>query len=525
MWLMVLKARLIKVNVAITSLQNPLTLSNHFMSSRKFKPVNIALALMASSLLLLVTLQSFWLRNSYEKAFSELREDANDIFRTTVLAIRDSAMMKNVRSVPSDSFPGKRQHLQFIEKVDCVKVRRGTVATGSTEMKIIVASDSPDSVKTLLQPLVTQLHGRKMPSQATFYFEMRNDTMSMDTLKTHLKNAMAKAGLAALTINVTAKTDMPITMPDKNVMLRRKMPMDSTANDGLIHSEWIPYDPFHRYQMNLSSFEPMLFKEISPQILFSFFVTLLTATAFLVMYRSLRSQQRLMEMKNDFISNITHELKTPVTTVSVALEALRSFKGLENPQTTKEYLDIAQSELNRLTLLTDKILKTAIFENKGIGFEPEPVDLLKTVDQILHSMKLIFEKQKAKVSFQRKGNSFTIVGGSVHLTNVIYNLLDNALKYSSAEPHIDITLQEDDRQVILKVADKGIGIPGEYTKKIFEKFFRVPTGDVHNVKGYGLGLSYVQAVVRSHQGWIDVISQPGEGSVFTISLPKEPARP
>jgi signal transduction histidine kinase len=225
-------------------------------------------------------------------------------------------------------------------------------------------------------------------------------------------------------------------------------------------------------------------------------------------------------MKIDFISNITHELKTPVTTVSVALEALRDFKGLENPQTTKEYLDIAQGELNRLTLLTDKILKTAIFENKGIGFEPEPVDMLKTVDQILHSMKLVFEKQKAKVRFERQGDAFTIVGGSVHLTNVIYNLLDNALKYSGGEPNITITLQEDQQQVTLRVSDKGIGIPGEYSKKIFEKFFRVPTGDVHNVKGYGLGLSYVQAVIRSHNGSIDVASKPGEGSTFTISLPK-----
>jgi two-component system phosphate regulon sensor histidine kinase PhoR len=499
------------------------------MESRKFKPVDIALALMVSSLLLLVVLQSFWLRNSYEKALSDLREDANNIFRTTVHAIRDSAVMKNVRTIPDDSLGIENAHLQFIEKLDCVKVRRRAGIAGATEMKIIVDSgESHDSVKTLLQPLVRQLHGRRLPSQATFYFEMRNDTLSIDTLMSRLESAMADAGINALTVDVAAVNDMPMKMPDRgDVMLRRKAPIDSASRDGLIHSDWINYDPFHRYQMNLSSFQPMLFREILPQILFSIFVTLLTGTAFFIMYRSLRSQQRLMEMKNDFISNITHELKTPVTTVSVALEALRSFKGLENPQTTKEYLDIAQSELNRLTLLTDKILKTAIFENKGIGFEPEPVDLLKTVDQILHSMKLIFEKQKAKVRFEpclpagrRKGDSFIIVGGSVHLTNVIYNLLDNALKYSGAEPHIDITLQEDDQRVILKVADKGIGIPGEYTKKIFDKFFRVPTGDVHNVKGYGLGLSYVQAVIRSHRGWIDVTSRPGEGSVFTISLPK-----
>jgi signal transduction histidine kinase len=280
------------------------------------------------------------------------------------------------------------------------------------------------------------------------------------------------------------------------------------------------FAPPIRYAAVFENIRPFLFFQIGPQILFSLALTLITSAAFWMMYRSMRSQQRLMELKNDFISNITHELKTPVTTVSVALEALRNFKGLENPQTTREYLDIAQGELNRLTILTDKVLKTAVLDNPGVNFETEAIDLRKTVDQILHSMKLIFEKQKAHVTFEQQGDSFTIRGGSVHLTNVIYNLLDNALKYSGSEPQISIRLEEDANQVILKVADKGIGIPSEYKKKIFEKFFRVPTGDVHNIKGYGLGLSYVDSVVRSHRGLIEVASKPGEGSVFIISLPK-----
>jgi two-component system, OmpR family, phosphate regulon sensor histidine kinase PhoR len=490
------------------------------MNLRKPKAIHVSLALMATSLLLLVVLQFSWLTNSYDKAHADLRKEANEVFRSTMHAIRDSVVMRSVRRVPSDSALNGPGRVQFTE-LDCVKVSRGLRATSGSQMKIVISSNGPDSLKEAIRPLVSHLHDKKLRSQATFFVQMTDDTPSQDTIMNKLKLAIADAGIdPRVTIDVTSKTDLPVHIPGKDVMLRRRASIDSVAMDGTIYSEWISYDPFHRYQMKLSSFEPMLFREIFPQMLFSVFVTLLTGTAFFIMYRSLRSQQRLMEMKNDFISNITHELKTPVTTVSVALEALRNFKGLENPQTTKEYLDIAQSELNRLTLLTDKILKTAIFENKGIGFEPEPVDMLKTVDQILHSMKLVFEKQKAHVRFERRGDSFTIVGGSVHLTNVIYNLLDNALKYSGSDPHITITLEEDQHHVVLRVADKGIGIPGEYTRKIFDKFFRVPTGDVHNVKGYGLGLSYVQAVVRSHNGSIDVSSRPGEGSTFTISLPK-----
>lgn len=488
------------------------------MNLRKPKAISISLAMMATSLILLVVLQFFWLRNSYDRAHSDLRKEANDVFRTTMHAIRDSVVMRSIKRAPSDSSFG---NLHYKQKIDCVKISRGVRGTTSSEMKIIISSEGSDSVREALRPLVAHLHERRIPDQATFFVQMRDDSLSMDTLMTKLRFAMADAGIdPAVGVEVASKEDLPVRLPGKDMILRRRASVDSIASDGSIYSEWISYDPFHRYQMKLSSFGPMLFREILPQVLFSIFVTLLTSTAFFIMYRSLRSQQRLMEMKNDFISNITHELKTPVTTVSVALEALRNFKGLENPQTTKEYLDIAQSELNRLTLLTDKILKTAIFENKGIGFEPEPVDMVKTIDQILHSMRLVFEKQKASVRFERRGDSFTIVGGSVHLTNVIYNLLDNALKYSGGEPHIIITLQEDQHQVVLQVADKGIGIPGEYSKKIFEKFFRVPTGDVHNVKGYGLGLSYVQAVIQSHRGSINVSSKPGEGSTFTICLPK-----
>jgi two-component system phosphate regulon sensor histidine kinase PhoR len=495
------------------------------MDIRKIKPVHTALALMVSSLLLLVVLQGLWLRNSYEKAYADLRKDASDVFRTTIHSLRDSAVMRGVRRAPQDTTLSDAGSFQFIEKEDCVKVDKQAAHLATTsEMKIIISSNGgrADSVSSLLPPILAELHTKRMSSQATFMVQLRDDTLSIDTLMMRLNDRLAEVGIDHnVKTRVISKRDMPVRLPGNDVMLRRRAFTDSAVADGLIHSEWVSYDPFHRYQLTLSSFQPMILRGILPQILFSIFVTLLTGTAFFIMYRSQRAQQRLMELKNDFISNITHELKTPVTTVSVALEALRNFNGLENPRTTKEYLDIAQSELNRLSLLTDKILKTAIFENKGIGFEPEPVDMLKTIEQILHSMKLVFEKQNATVAFDRVGDAFTIHGGSVHLTNVIYNLLDNALKYSGTEPSINITLEEDQRQVVLKVADKGIGIPAEYTRKIFEKFFRVPTGDVHNVKGYGLGLSYVQAVIRSHHGWIDVSSKPGEGSVFTITLPKQ----
>jgi two-component system, OmpR family, phosphate regulon sensor histidine kinase PhoR len=227
-----------------------------------------------------------------------------------------------------------------------------------------------------------------------------------------------------------------------------------------------------------------------------------------------------MAIKNDFISNITHELKTPIATVSVALEALKNFKGIDNPKLTTEYLDIAQHELGRLSMLTDKVLTTSLFDERGVTLEFEPVDLAKMTSTILSSMKLVVEKLAASISLEKTGTDFVAEGSALHLTNVVYNLLDNALKYSLERPLITILLQDMGEKLLFSVADKGIGIPAAYQGKIFEKFFRMPTGDVHNIKGYGLGLSYVEQVVKGHGGTITVKSAPGEGTAFTITLPK-----
>jgi signal transduction histidine kinase len=137
-------------------------------------------------------------------------------------------------------------------------------------------------------------------------------------------------------------------------------------------------------------------------------------------------------------------------------------------------------------------------------------------------MKLVFEKKSAAVRYEKEGTDFSIAGGTMHLVNMITNLIDNSLKYSPQNPVILVTLHATSDAVTLSVKDEGIGIPAEYHRKIFEKFFRVPTGDVHNTKGYGLGLSYVASVVKSHGGTIKVNSEPGKGSEFVITLPKRP---
>lgn len=374
----------------------------------------------------------------------------------------------------------------------------------AAKIEIFVSRNEDDSIKRVLAPIVARVHREGIPVKKII---SRPDTVSTDHIRNQFRVVMDRAGY----------TDMPFELIhtiDTVQNFRRRGGFD--VNSSVVR---IFYP--NAYTIAFPTISNYGWKTIAPQILFSAVLTLLTIGAFFVMFKSMRMQQRLMELKNDFISNLTHELKTPVATVSVALEALKSFKGLDNPKLTQEYLDIAQNELGRLTIMTDKVLKTAIFEKQGVDFQTERVDLEKIISQVLLSMKLLFEKNHTKVTFGKTGDDFTLDGGTDHLTNVIYNLVDNALKYKSASSEITVKLIDHGNRITLSIADNGIGIDPEYKDRIFEKFFRVPHGNVHNAKGYGLGLSYVDSVIKSHHGSIVVESELGKGSNFIIELPRK----
>ncbi|MEM6377770.1 MAG: HAMP domain-containing sensor histidine kinase, partial [Bacteroidota bacterium] len=274
--------------------------------------------------------------------------------------------------------------------------------------------------------------------------------------------------------------------------------------------------PFNTtYRAHVKDTNNLLFAKMFPLVLFTLFLTLITGISFALVYRSLKQQQRLTEMKNNFISNVTHELQTPITSVGVALEALSNFDVLENKDKTEEYLAISKNELNRLSILVDKVLKMALFE-EDLRLHLEPVDLKPLLVKILSSMRLQFEQKGALVEHNFEGNAFPVLADRVHLTSVIYNLLDNALKYSKADAKVKVGLSNTPNGVQLTVQDQGIGIPDVYQEKIFDKFFRVPTGNLHQVKGHGLGLSYVATIIEKLNAKIKVESVPDQGSTFSL---------
>lgn len=250
----------------------------------------------------------------------------------------------------------------------------------------------------------------------------------------------------------------------------------------------------------------------------SLFLLIVTVWAFAYMLRTILKQKRLSEIKNDFINNMTHELKTPIATVSAAVEALQHFNAMNDPAKAKDYLDISRQELNRLSSLVEKVLNIAVEERRDMELLPEPVDVVALIDEVAQRYRLQNGKT-VEISVQHNLADPIALLDRTHFTNAIQNLVDNAIKYSHDPAQVQILCTIEEGWLRIAVRDHGIGIPKAYQQSIFEQFFRVPQGDLHNVKGFGLGLAYVKKIVEEHGGRISVESEPGHGSEFTVAIP------
>lgn len=230
-------------------------------------------------------------------------------------------------------------------------------------------------------------------------------------------------------------------------------------------------------------------------------------------------QKKLSEIKNDFISNMTHEFKTPISTISLACEMLADKTIEKSPERSANYVKMIGDENKRLSLLVENILQTAILDKGEFKLKIQSIDIHTLIEQTIDNIKLQVENKEGEIRTQLKATTPIINADRVHVTNIIFNLIDNALKYSVEKPKIIISTSNDEAGIFISVQDNGIGISKENQKRIFDTMFRVHTGNIHNVKGFGLGLSYVKAVVEKHGGAVSVESNLGEGSTFTVYLP------
>jgi signal transduction histidine kinase len=492
--------------------------------------------LMILSFLLLFLFMLYWISELYQQERENLRTELLTEFHQTEQQVLDTLIMERMIN------PIIKEQWHVAESLK-------TVAGVGPEVKMAMIRTSksvPSGTKEIHTVMYDQdtFHLKTKPVERAFYYNDSTDRNDKFIIRTKtggdhtdrillqgmklfvniVKDSLGKEDTQVIAFAEHMDTSLLKEYFNRRIADNRLQAVwkGADSKDSVIHQSAFVFSGNildERIQIEIKKYTIYLFRKISPQIGFGLFLLLLTGTAFIVSFRSLKQQYLLNEIQNDFVANITHELKTPVATVKVALEALQKYSSAEDPHLTREYLAMASNETERLEHLVQKVLSSSFQQQSVNILNLQEIDFSSLLQSVLRTMEARFQKEGAGVSFDSQPGNYLLMGDYLHLQGVILNLLDNALKYSSPPAKITLRLSTKKEGIVAEISDNGPGIPSEYLGRIFERFFRVPAENLHNVKGYGLGLSYAYMVVKAHRGTICVENNPGGGCTFSIVLP------
>ncbi len=504
---------------------------------------------MICAFLLLTGFVSFWLiqrskqehkaiTENLERVMAETQREVFDtlIFKSIVKPLLGDSILTQVRTTNEaiEAVPALPQ--EALEQIQSVQ---GPHGTSNMRMSVNVNSDDvPESHGTKKTVTVFRSNEKSFNFSSsmniTHDVEGENIDLQSDTASKMLITGMRlimgeMASIAGPNMKFTS--DMSVEA-DTN-LLKRKFSSKLTRTPGLIIA-WKPAGKgklkqpsgdkvtlrtstfTKNYEANISGINWLIAKNLSSEGAFVLLMLVITALAFVLAYRSLVRQDKLNTMKNDLINNMSHELKTPVATVKVALEALGDRRVMQNEGVAHEYLGMATLELNRLELLLGKVLNSSMLDSRYALISKDDIELKALLTESLESVKMRAEKQGAGISLSLPDERVWVKGDAIHIQGIVLNLVDNAMKYAGPQPSIGVALVKNEQSAVISVSDNGPGIPPEYLNRVFDKFFRVPGGNIHNTKGYGLGLSYASQVMRHHGGSIRVQNLSGGGCRFEL---------
>ncbi|MEG1020333.1 MAG: HAMP domain-containing sensor histidine kinase [Myroides sp.] len=280
-------------------------------------------------------------------------------------------------------------------------------------------------------------------------------------------------------------------------------------------------DNHSKYQLYISfpQKSKFLFSDLLPFILISLLFTVVIIAAYYSAIRQLITQRQISEIKNDFINNMTHEFKTPIATINLALDAIKNPKIISDEEKVLRYIQMIRDENKRMHAQIENILRISKLEKKELDIPKEKVELTEVLEVAIDHVSLLIEDREGTLNTHFNTTRDSVLINPTHFTSVFVNILDNAIKYSHNAPVIDIYTENIKDTIVVKIKDQGSGMSKTATKKIFDKFYREHTGDLHNVKGHGLGLAYVKQIVDDHNAQVYVESEKGKGSTFIIKIP------
>jgi two-component system phosphate regulon sensor histidine kinase PhoR len=279
--------------------------------------------------------------------------------------------------------------------------------------------------------------------------------------------------------------------------------------------------PYHYLHVALPGQRSMVWHGMWPMLAISALFMAIIVVAFVYTIRTILRQKRISDIRTDLVNNLTHELKTPISTIGLACEALSDPSMPKTEQQVRTFVGMIRDENKRLGSLVENVLQSAVLEGGHMLLKRVDLDLHAVVRDVVRSSEIQVSKRNGRIELDLAAEIHHVYADRIHLTNLLYNLVDNAVKYAEREPRITIATRSNDEGVTVSVTDNGIGIATAEQQKIFDRLYRVPTGNIHNAKGFGLGLSYVRTVVQRHGGRIKLESAPGRGSTFHIFIPFE----
>lgn len=274
-----------------------------------------------------------------------------------------------------------------------------------------------------------------------------------------------------------------------------------------------------RLLVNFPARNQFIMSSIIGMTLLSFIFTSIIIIAYTSALYQLVKQRKISEIKNDFINNMTHEFKTPIATINLALDAIKNPKIIDDKEKVKRYLNMIKEENKRMHAHVENVLRISKLEKNELNIGKDRVKLHDLIEDAITHVELIVEDRQGFIKLHLEADKTSVLASETHFTNVIVNILDNAIKYSPDAPKIDVYTENVGNSILLKIKDQGSGMSKAAQKRVFEKFYREHTGNIHNVKGHGLGLAYVKRIVDDHQGHISVESEKGKGSTFIVKLP------
>lgn len=513
------------------------------MKAKKLnKHIPILLLIFFSEILLSILL-FIWLNGEYNDQKNKLKADLTRSFNETEQAAQDSILFRNlinpifqeikIKSSDSFSFSFSKskvvtENIQPDKKIIVLSDDKGKNTTQIIENNktfkdgkiinktVFVSSFDNDSVKNP-NGLLAEIKMPKKPDEK-FYADTTILLNGMKLLLNKFSDSLSfetKINILFDSLLIEKLFSQKIKSLSKSLETKWNFNQKLDTNNKII---LVSASPFYNYSVEILNSKHYLFQQILPEILFALTIFVSISLAFLFIFGSLRKQYQLAELREDLINNITHELKTPVSTVKVALETMRNYNVLNDRTKTEDYLNMANLEMIRLEMLINSVLNNSLLEENKLQLNFKTENLSEIIEAAINTLQLKIEQKGAKIFFKKPEKEIFYSIDQLHFQGVLINLIDNSLKYAEKEPRIEIKLETFDSYCLLSVADNGTGIPENYKSKVFEKFFRIPKGNVHNVKGHGLGLNYAQKIVLLHRGEIWFENNENEGCTFYIKL-------